>query len=111
MENKLLSKCKALYEENGVNFIEVFCWHLVNGLVLSDNRYFALAFPSYASDPDTLVDFDKANCISVAMFAGDIRKALTSQANRFKFISFQRPYKNSPHVRVYEFDKFLNKSK
>lgn len=109
--NELISKCKALYEENGENFIEILSWHFVNGIVLSDNRYFALAFPSYSSDPSTLVSFDKANCLTVCMFAGNMRKALTSQLKRFNFISFQRPYKNSPSTRVYNFNQFISKIK
>jgi hypothetical protein len=45
------------------------------------------------------------------MLSGDMQKALEKFTNDFEYIAFQRDFKGSPRVRVYNIQQFKSKLK
>jgi hypothetical protein len=55
----------SVYKENSIDFnYELEC-HLLNGIVLSDDKTFMFAIPCDSNDPEVPVPIDSANCIFI----------------------------------------------
>jgi len=107
--NKHLQESIRKYKDHAMDMNDLISGHLEYGVVVCNHDSFALGYYSKSSDPTQAVLFDQSDTLFVTMCAGDMRKALEPFANDFDFISFQRLFKNSPSVRVYEMDKFITK--
>jgi hypothetical protein len=107
--NKHLLESIRKHDQHDLDFKSLLTWHLEHGIVVCNHDSFALGYYSANDDPRTALLFGQSNTLFVTMCAGDMRKALEPFANDFEFIAFQRSFKNSHHVRVYEMDKFITK--
>lgn len=97
-----------IYERNGIDFHSLFAWHLYHGIIFSNHEGFAMGFPSRQEDPDLLVGIEESDTLFVTMCCGNMQKCLSAFQNDFKFIAFRRSFKNSPMVRTYPMEKFIN---
>ena len=97
----------ALYEEHDIDAQGFIDWHMRHGVVFSSNDGFALGFRSHREEPDQPVYCGCPDTLFVSMCCGDMRKCLGAFQSDFKFISFQREFKNSPMVRTYPMDRFI----
>lgn len=109
--NQPLKQVLEIYKRNGINFNQLLYWHLCFGIVVSDADSFALGFFSQAELPDQACEVHHSNTLFVTMYYGDMRKALRKFRDDFEYIAFQRDFKNSPRVRVYNMQQFYSKLK
>ena len=109
--NQPLQDAIEIYKLNELDFVELFNWHLCFGIVVSDFDSFALCFPSKHENPRIPCEIEESDTLFVSMHSGNMRKALKKSTSKFKYISFQRDFKNSPHIRVYDMTKFYSKLK
>jgi len=101
----------SVFEENAIDSNHELEYHLVTGIVFSDDKTFMLAIPCDADDVETPVSIDNANCIFISMLAGDMKHAMEAFQDTFDFIAFKRQFKNSNHTRFYSYTQFYNKLK
>jgi hypothetical protein len=101
----------SVYKENSIDFNCELEYHLLNGIVLSDDKTFMFAIPCDSENPEITVPIDNANCIFISMLAGDIKHAMEVFQDRFDFIAFKRQFKNSNHTRFYSYSQFHKKLK
>ena len=101
----------SIYKENSIDFNYEIQFHLLNGIVFSDDKTFMFAIPCDASNPEIPVPIDSANCIFVSMLAGDMKHAMEIFQDRFDFIAFKRQFQNSNHTRFYSYSQFYKKLK
>jgi hypothetical protein len=106
--NRHLGEALKIY---GKDFHELLYWHLCFGVVISDAECFALCFYSQEETPDQACKVHHSNTLFVTMCVGDMRKSLGKFLDDFKYIAFQREFKNSPRVRVYNMQQFYSKLK
>ena len=109
--NKHLASTIELYERNKLDLQGLITWHLCHGVVVCDNDSFALCYYSDSSNPEEAVLYQDSNTLFVTICTGNMRKALTKFLHDFDYISFQRDFKQSPNVRVYDILKFYKKLK
>ena len=109
--NKPLKQVLEIYECDGIDFNQLLYWHLCFGVVVSDADSFALGFFSQADSPEQACEVHHSNTLFVTMHSGDMRKALRKFRDDFEYIAFQREFKNSPSVRVYNMQQFYSKLK
>jgi hypothetical protein len=101
----------STYKENSIDFNCEIEYHLLNGIVFSDDKTFMFAIPCDSDDPEVPVPIDSANCIFISMLAGDMKHAMEVFQDRFDFIAFKRQFKNSNHTRFYSYTQFHKKLK
>lgn len=109
--NKFLKNVLEIYEHHGVNFNELFHWHLHFGMVFSDTNSFSLFFFSKSETPDQACEMHDSDTLFVTIHSGEMQNTLRKFRNDFKYIAFQREFKNSPKVRVYDMQQFYSKLK
>ena len=107
--NRFLHESIALHDTFGIDLADLLVWHLKYGIVISNYDSFSIGYFSVNSAPREAVYKKDANTLFVTMCAGDMKKALKPFQDDFQYIAFQRTFKNSPHVRVYDMKKFINK--
>ena len=101
----------SVYKENSVDFNSELEFHLLNGIVFSDDRTFMFAIPCNSDNPEIPVPIDKANCIFISMLAGDLKHGVGMFQGRFDLLAFKRQFKNSDYTRLYSYSKFYSKIK
>lgn len=101
----------SIYKENSIDFNYELEFHLLNGIVFSDDKTFMFAIPCDSDDPEIVVPIDNANCLFISMLAGDLRHGVGMFENRFDVLAFKRQFKNSNHTRFYSYSKFYKKLK
>jgi len=106
--NLHLAKATAIY---GEDFHKLLYWHLCFGVVVSDADSFALCFYSQEGTPNQACEVHHSNTLFITMCVGDMRKSLRKFLDDFESIAFQRDFKNSPRVRVYNMQQFYSKLK
>ena len=106
-----LSEIIRTYREGFVDFNSELEYHLLNGIVFSDDKTFMFAIPCDSCNPEIPVLIDNANCIFISMLAGDMKHAMEVFQDRFDFIAFKRQFKNSNHTRFYSYSQFHKKLK
>lgn len=105
--NEYLQETIKIYRDHEIDFPALFAWHLHHGIVVSCSEGFAVGFYAHHDDPDQSVEAHKADTLFVTMCCGSMPKCLAAFQNNFKFIAFQRSFKNSPMVRTYPMKKFI----
>jgi hypothetical protein len=100
-----------IYKENSIDFNYEIEFHLLNGIVFSDDKTFMFAIPCDSDNPEVPVPIDSANCIFISMLAGDMKHAMEAFQDQFDFIAFKRQFKNSNHTRFYSYTQFHKKLK
>jgi hypothetical protein len=68
-------------------------------------------FFSRSEDPEKACEIHHSDTLFVTMHSGDMQKALEKFTNDFEYIAFQRDFKGSPRVRVYNIQQFKSKLK
>ena len=106
-----LADTLSIYTDHMVDFNSELEFHLLNGIVFSDDKTFMLAIPCDSENTNIPVQVDKANCIFISMLAGDMKHAMEIFQDRFDFIAFKRQFKNSNHTRFYSCSQFHKKLK
>jgi len=109
--NPHLAKAIEIYEKQGTDFQKLLTWHLCHGVVVCNPDVFALGFHSDSRNLPEAVEFHHSDTLFVTFSAGDMRPDLIPLANHYKFIAFQRQFKNSPRIRLLEMGDFLSKLK
>ena len=110
MNNPVVDAAKV-HKENLVNFNYELEYHLINGIVFSDDKTFMFAIPCDSGNTEIPVPIDNANCIFISMLAGDMKHAMEVFQDRFDFIAFKRQFQNSNHTRFYSYSQFYKKLK
>jgi len=101
----------SIYKEHSIDFNYELEYHLLNGIVFSDDKTFMFAIPCDSDNPEVPVPIDEANCIFISMLSGDMKHAMEIFQDRFDFIAFKRQFKNSNHTRFYSYSQFHKKLK
>ena len=109
--NKHVQNALKTYEENNINFWKLLEWHLAFGVVLSDCDGFAMCFYSDLQDPTTACERHHADTLFVTFHCGDMEKFAGPFMREFDYIAFQREFKGSPKVRLYDLEAFHKKLK
>jgi len=109
--NKHLAGTIELYERNKLDLQELITWHLCHGVVICDKHSFALCYYSDSNNPEEAREHHDSNTLFVTICTGNMRNALAKFVPDFDYISFQRDFKQSPRVRVYDILKFYKKLK
>ena len=99
----------SIYKENAIDFNYEIQFHLLNGIVFSDDKTFMFAIPCDSDNPEIPVPIDSANCIFISMLAGDMKHAMEVFQDRFDFIAFKRQFQNSNYTRFYSYSQFQKK--
>lgn len=100
-----------IFKNHNIDFNYEIEFHLLNGIVFSDDKTFMFAIPCDSENPEIPVPIDNANCIFISMLAGDMKHAMEAFQDRFDFIAFKRQFKNSNHTRFYSYSQFHKKLK
>ena len=109
--NSPLSLVISTYKENCIDFNYELEFHLLNGIVFSDDKTFMFAIPCDSENTEIPVSIDSANCIFISMLAGDMKHAMELFQDRFDFIAFKRQFQNSNYTRFYSCSQFHKKLK
>lgn len=109
--NKFVENVLETYKHNEINFDKLLYWHIAFGVVVSDADSFALCYYSDSESPEQACERHHADTLFVTIHSGDMRKALRKFRDDFEFIAFQRDFKNSPRIRVYNMNQFYSKLK
>lgn len=107
--NEHLARAIAKYEANQINFTELFNWHLRYGVVVSCFDYFCMCYPAQSDSPLHAVERHHANTLFVTFATGDMRRGLEQFCELFDYIAFQRSFKNSDKVKIYDMQSFYLK--
>jgi len=59
----------STYKESSIDFNYEIQFHLMNGIVFSDDKTFMFAIPCDSENPEIPVPIDSANCIFISMLA------------------------------------------
>jgi hypothetical protein len=107
--NQHLAIAIAIYEEAGTKFTDIFNWHLCYGVVVSCFDYFCMCYPAQSNFPLRAVERHHANTLFVTFATGDMRRGLEQFCELFDYIAFQRSFKNSDKIRIYDMQLFYSK--
>jgi len=97
------------YEENYPEFQQLLTWHLCHGLVVCDMDCFAFGFSSMHENPTKPVHDASSDTLFVTYCCGNMLSMLNAFRKQFKYVAFQRDMKNSPKVRLWDYEKTLKK--
>jgi hypothetical protein len=106
--NHHLAKAIEIY---GEDLQQLLAWHLCHGFVLCRPECFAMGFFVDSMDPMSPVQREEANALFVTYCAGSMQHCLVEFNKEFEFVAFQRDTKSSPNVRVWDYQKTLNRIK
>ncbi len=70
-----------------------------------------MGFFTNSDDAMSPVQRNKANSLFVTYCAGEMQYCLVEFNKEFEFVAFQRDTKSSPNVRVWDYQKTLNRIK
>lgn len=99
------------YSKYNANFSQLLDWHLCHGFVLCRPECFAIGFFAHSTDAMCPIERDKADSLFITYCAGKMGYCLKQFEDEFEFVVFQRQFKNSPHVRVWDYKKTFNRIK
>jgi hypothetical protein len=109
--NQHLAKAIAIYEQEGIDFQQLLTWHLCHGVVICDMDCFAMGFSVFRQSPTQAVHVDDGDTLFVTFTTGDVRGALRKYIQHHDFIAFQRSFKGSDRIRIYDMYEFYSKLK
>ena len=107
--NQHVQNALKTYEQNNINFWKLLEWHLAFGVVLSDCDGFAMCFYCDSQDPRTACLRHHADTIFVTFHCGNMMKFVKPFIEEFQYISFQRSFKSSDKIRIYDMQHFCSK--
>jgi hypothetical protein len=108
--NQHLAKAIAIYEQDNIDFQQFLTWHLCHGIVVCDMDCFAMGFSCNQEDPTQAVSITDGDALFVTFATGNISNALQKYLERYKYIAFQRVFKNSNRIKIYDIKKFCSKA-
>jgi len=109
--NPHLATAIGIYEKQGADFQKLLTWHLCHGVVICNPLVFALCHHADSKDLSGAVEFHHGDTLFVTFCAGDMRSGLAPFVPHYRFIAFQRQFKNSPRIRLLEMGDFFSKLK
>lgn len=109
--NPHIAKAYHDYTTRNSNFEQLLDWHLCNGFVLCWSDVFAMGYYSDSSNPEQPVERHHADTLFVTYCAGRMRPLFETFDGKFKHVSFRRDFKNSLNVRLWDYNKTLNRTK
>jgi hypothetical protein len=109
--NQHLAKAFDDYSNHNTNFAHLLDWHLCHGFVLCRPECFAIGFFTHSSDPIQPTQRHHADSLFVTYCAGEMPFVMREFDGDFEFIVFQRQFKNNPSIRVWDYQKTLNRIK
>jgi len=109
--NQHLAKAFHDYTSKNINFTNVVDWHFGNGFVLCNPECFSIGYFSDSSESTNPTQKHHANSIFVTYCTGDMRQVLELFEGQFDFVAFQREFKGSGSVRLWDYQKTLNRIK
>lgn len=107
--NPHLATALALYESNDIDLQSLIGWHLSYGIVLSTPKVFALCFHSHSDEPEKAVAFEHSDTLYVTMCCGDMLSGLCPLKDDYKYIAFNRDFKESERTRLLGMEAFYSK--
>jgi hypothetical protein len=109
--NQHLAKAIDDYSNHNADFTQLLDWHLCHGFVLCRPECFAIGFFTNSSDPTVPIQKNHANALFVTYCAGEMQFVLQQFDGQFDCVVFQRQFKSSPSVRIWDYQKTLNRIK
>ncbi len=106
--NHHLAQAIAIYDQHGIDFQQLLTWQLCHGVMLSVPSVFAIGFCSRSSKPDE-PSCNDPDTLFVSYCSGCMATLLQSFNGKFKYVSFQRDIKQSPKLRLWDYQKTLKK--
>ena len=108
--NKHLAKAIAIYDKHGIDFQQFLTWHLCHGIVVCDMDCFGMGFSCFKDNPTQAVEINDGDTLFATFTSGNIANALHKYIGKYKFIAFQRVFKNSDRIKIYDMEKFCSRS-
>jgi hypothetical protein len=109
--NPHLAKAIKLYESHCIDIKPILDWHLCNGIVICNPDAFALCFHTVSHALGGAVDYEHSDTLFVTMCCGNTLRSLRPLKDLYRFISFQRGFKNSERFRLLDMERFYSKIK
>jgi hypothetical protein len=109
--NQHITKAFHDYTSHNINFEHMLDWHLCNGFVLCQPDCFGIGYFSDSSDPTTPVERHHSNTLFVTYCAGYMQPILHLFQDQFDYIAFSRDFRKSPRIRIWDYQKTLNRIK
>jgi hypothetical protein len=107
--NPHLQLSADIYEKQGTDLQKLIGWHLCHGVVICNPFVFALCHHADSRDLPGAVEFHHSDTLFVTFCAGSMRFGLAPFVDRYRFIAFQRQFKNSPRIRLLDMGEFYKK--
>lgn len=109
--NGHFKKAVEIYGNHGTDFEKLVGWHLCHGIVICNPMVFALCHHADSRDLPGAVEFHHSDTLFVTFCTGNMRFGLEPFACLYRFIAFQRAFKNSPRIRLMDMQAFHSKLK
>jgi len=107
--NQHLATALKLYESRNINLQDLIGWHLCHGIVVSTPCAFAIGFHTNSRNLEEAVAFEESDTLYVTMCCGNMLDALKPFKNKYKYIAFQRDFKQSNRNRLLSMKTFYSK--
>jgi hypothetical protein len=109
--NKHIENAIEQHEKFGIQFGETLNWHLCYGVVHSDSNCLYLCFYSHHSEPKQRVSESIADTVFISYARGNFWNKLDQVKRNCKFVAFERFFKGSNKLSVYDIERLNNKIK
>ena len=109
--NQHLAKAFYDYSAHNTDFTRLLDWHLCHGFVLCRPECLAIGFFTHSSEPSIPTQRHHANSLFVSYCAGEMPFVLQQFEGEFDFVVFQRQFKNQSSMRIWDYQKTLNRIK
>lgn len=109
--NQNLAKAFYDYTSHNINFEHLLDWHMCNGFVLCQPDCFGIGYFSDSHHPTKPAERHHADTLFVTYCVGQMYPILQLFHGQFDHVSFSRDFKGSPIVRVWDYQKTLNRIK
>ena len=106
--NQHLAKAIEIY---GDELQQLLAWHLCHGIVVCDSDLFAICFESNNNYPSDAVELGTGNTLFITFYAGNMSNASSKYINKYKFIAFNRDFKKTGDLKLYDMYRFCSKFK
>jgi hypothetical protein len=107
--NQHITKAFHDYSSHNINFEYLLDWHLCNGFVLCQPDCFGIGYFSDSSCPTESAEQHNSNTLFVTYCVGKMNIVLKHFYGQFDYVAFSRDFKNSPSVRLWDYQKTFNR--
>lgn len=107
--NQYLEKAREVYESNGIGFQQLIAWHLLYGVVVCTPEVFVLGYYTDSKEIPKAVQREHSDTFFVTFVSGNMRKGFEQCGLDCDFLCFQREFKNSPRMRLYDINRIASK--